>query len=647
MWSDNLAEPHRSIAADTANRVHVLAGPGTGKTWAMMRRIARLLEEGTAPDRILAISFTRTAALDIQEQLGRLGLVEASKVMASTLHSFCFRILSSEEAFTVLGRTPRPLFEYERNALVEDLSDEFEGKREVDKLLKAYEAAWARLQHEVPGSAPTPLDLRFGAAVQNWLVTHQCMLIGELVPLTLRFLRQNPTLPVIPALAHVLVDEYQDLNKADQVLIDLLAANCPLTVIGDDNQSIYRFRHANPEGIRTFSSSHGGTSSHVIRECKRCPPNVVEMSNALIAHDPDNTRGQPLDPDISRASADVQVVQHMHVADEAECVAKYIANYLTANPTLPHGQVMVLATRRLFGNAIKASLIQAGYKALSYFTEDLVETVEAAEGFCLLRLLVNRDDRPAIRAWLHLAGGSVATGAKYRALSVAAAGRTLTLRGFLDALADGSVTIPHGTAVTARWKLLVQRLGSLNGLDGLSLVRTLWPDPAVNSADVRLTAENLAIANPEPSDLLDALAEAISQPSIPNSDSDIIRVMSLHKSKGLTSKLVVIAGAVAEAIPGLEPKKPETHEAALAEQRRLFYVAMTRGTDKLLISGVAYHPSGDAVRHGLKVSTTVRAAGDLLAQLHMTPYLSEIGGLLSPPMTSGQWRQTLGLQQLP
>jgi DNA helicase-2/ATP-dependent DNA helicase PcrA len=85
------------------------------------------------------------------------------------------------------------------------------------------------------------------------------MLIGELVPLTLAFTRANPGLPVLPALEHVLADEFQDLNRADQQLVLALAAPASLLVIGDDNQSIYRFRHANPEGVRSFPADVPGT----------------------------------------------------------------------------------------------------------------------------------------------------------------------------------------------------------------------------------------------------------------------------------------------------------------------------------------------------------------------------------------------------
>jgi superfamily I DNA/RNA helicase len=100
-WDDGLAGAHRDIAANPGRILHVLAGPGTGKTFAMMRRIARLLQDGVAPRRILAVTFTRTAARDLREQLSGLGVPGADEVRATTLHSLCFSILSSQE--TVVG----------------------------------------------------------------------------------------------------------------------------------------------------------------------------------------------------------------------------------------------------------------------------------------------------------------------------------------------------------------------------------------------------------------------------------------------------------------------------------------------------------------------------------------------------------------
>jgi ATP-dependent DNA helicase UvrD/PcrA len=185
-WDDGLAGPHRDIAANPGRILHVLAGPGTGKTFAMMRRIARLLQGGSVPRRILAVTFTRTAARDLREQLAGLNVPGADDVRATTLHSLCFSILSSQEAFAFNQRTPRPLMSFEIDCLESDLAGSFSGKKATRRLLQAYEAAWARLQRDTPGHAPTPLDQAFETALLSWLRFHAAMLIGELVPLTLR-----------------------------------------------------------------------------------------------------------------------------------------------------------------------------------------------------------------------------------------------------------------------------------------------------------------------------------------------------------------------------------------------------------------------------------------------------------------------------
>ncbi len=417
-WDVDLKGIHKDVAADPAPLVHVLAGPGTGKTFAMMRRVARLLEEGIAPKRIWAVSFTRTAARDLREQLAKLGVPGVDDVRASTLHSLCFSILGTQQAFDFTKRSPRPLLSFEIDCLETDLADLFDGKRKTRKLLAAYEAAWARLQHEDPGHAKSPQDQQFENELLSWLRFYEAMLIGELVPLTLDFLKSNPALGAAPALDHVLVDEYQDLNKADQSLVKLLANSAALLVIGDDNQSIYSFRHANPEGIRTLPSELPGTKKYTIEECRRCPPNIVAISNALIAHDPHTSRPSPLKPDLTKGLAAVWIVQHDTLQQEVEALSDFVHHYLSVHPDVNPGRVLVLALRRFIGNAIKDALIARGRNALSYFQEDALSSPAAAEGFCLLSLLVNGADRAALRVWL---GFGLAA---YRRGAVGACGRT-------------------------------------------------------------------------------------------------------------------------------------------------------------------------------------------------------------------------------
>jgi len=642
-WDDGLAGAHRDIAANPGRLLHVLAGPGTGKTYAMMRRIARLLQDRVIPRRILALTFTRTAARDLREQLSGLDVPGTDEVRATTLHSLCFSILSSEEAFAFNQRTPRPLMSFEIDCLEEDLAGSFDGKKATRRLLQAYEAAWARLQRDIPGHASTPLDQAFETALLSWLRFHAAMLIGELVPLTLAFIRANPSLPILPALEHVLADEFQDLNRADQQLVLALAASASLLVIGDDNQSIYRFRHANPEGERSFPDDVPGTVTYSITECRRCPPNIVALSNSLISHDVHTTRPQPLTPDATRPDAAIYIVQHATMADEIANIAEFVDHYLTQHPGLLAGRVLILASRRFIGHAIKDALIRRGRNALSYFQEDALSENAAAEGFCLLSLLVSPTDRAALRAWLGFGSGD-SRRRPYARLRAYCESNTVPVHDALAALAAGALRIPYTAPLVARWNDLQVRLGALAPLSGLPLVDALWPAANPNVSDIRLVAAALALMMAGNEQLLAELREAITQPELPGSDSDVIQVMSLHKSKGLTRDVVVVAGCMAGTLPSIDNNAPPEEQAAqLDEQRRLFYVAITRATSVLVINSAVAIPLRDALRGGANVTRRTFVNGEPFAITAFTPFLGELGPSAPAPISTAEWRLQTGL----
>lgn len=642
LWNDNLHGVHLAIAAETGTPLHVLAGPGTGKTFAMMRRVARLLEQGIDPKELLTLSFTRTGATDLQSQLAKLGTKGASKVRASTLHSLCFSLLSQGAVFPLTNRVPRPLLSFEVRYLELDL-DSFGGLREVRKLIEAYEAAWARLQTDTPGGPSDQIDAAFHSAVLQWLTYHRSMLIGELVPLTLGFTAQNPASGLIPTFQHVLVDEYQDLNKAEQALIERLATGAALTVIGDDCQSIYRFRHANPDGIRQFPATHSGTIEKSILESRRCPPNIVGMSNSLIANEPVRSRLVPLTPDPGRANADVAVVQHDTLEDEVNGVAAFVDSYLTKHPTLPAGQVLVLTPRRFIGNKIRDLLIGHGRNAMSYFTEDPVQEPAAARGMALLTLMVSPSDRAALRAWLGM-GSSTGLRGGYRRLVAAAQSAAVEPREILAQLEVGTLSIPHTGSLVARWRELNAALAPLANLKGLDLVRAIWPTADETCDDIRLMAEAIAVNVPEAPQILDELRQEITQPFLPDSESDVIRVMSLHKSKGLTAALVVVAGAMAGALPTIDTSLSiSEQDAQFLEQRRLFYVAITRATDALLISAPMLVPFAQAMQAGVTVVATRWVGGQKYSVVAMSPFIGELGTSCPTTLRGAAWRSAVGI----
>ncbi len=640
-WQQGIAGVQLAIAAEPGTPVHVLAGPGTGKTLAMMHRIARLLEEGVDPRQTLAVTFTRTAARDLREQLLGLGAPGADQVNATTLHSLCFSALLADEVFQATNRRPRPLLSYEIDQLANDLKNLFGGKREVYKLVEAYEAAWARLQHEEAGAPRDSRDLQFEAALLDWLRYHRAMLIGELVPLALRFLQANPHAAVLPVYRAVLVDEFQDLNKADQALIDVLATGANLTVVGDDNQSIYRFRHANPEGIRVFPAQHPGTISHAIEECWRCPPNIVAMSNDLIAHDP-VARQAPLTAQPGRAAASIYIIQHPTLGDEADALAAYIDQYLNRR-NVPPGQVLVLSPRRIFGNGIRDALIRRRRNAMSFFWEDAFAADAAAEGFCVLTLLVRRDDRAAYRAWLGL-GDTDGNRAGYARVRAHAQEHGLEPFDVCEQLSAGQINLRYTEKVVQRHNALKARLATLAGLEGLPLVAAIWDPTDSETLTIRLAAGTVATDSPKPEELQLRLAELVTQPELPDSAGDVIRIMSLHKAKGLTAELVVIAGCVSGALPTVDAKLPPAEQDLdWKEQRRLFYVAITRAKDTLVLSSVTQLPLRVALRANIPPSGVFRKEGEPYARLAASPFIEELGPMPPRPraMRGSDWRAAL------
>lgn len=636
-WDDDISGVQRDIAADSGSPIRVLAGPGTGKTWSMMRRIYRLIETGISPQKILAVTFTRTAARDLKEQLNNLNVSGAELVKAVTLHSLCYTILSKEEVFSITGRIARPLLSYETKQLINDLSKHFGGKKKVKAFLEAYEAGWARLQRETIGSPQNEDDEQFEEMLLNWLKFHNSLLIGELVPLTLNFVRRNPAIDVLPHFDHVLVDEYQDLNCADQALCKELARNGNLVILGDDNQSIYMFRYANPEGIINFPEENAGTNTYIIDDCYRCPTNIVQMSNSLIRNNPIRSRGIPL-RSYNKENADIYIVQHETIDDEINSISDFISNYLNQHPELPPGQVLVLATRRFIGHNIRNALIQRGLNSLSYFFEDELESISAAEGFCLLNLIVNPYDRAALRAWIGL-GNKNGFSAGYSRIQKYAQENDIELKNLLSRLLTGSLSIPYTSSIINRYNLLCQRIEEVSGLEGLELVLNLWPPEIEECLDIRILAENIAIVNPSSSSILESLLKEITQPELPSSESDIIRVMSLHKSKGLTSSVVVIAGCIAGALPTLSKNISQIEkQKQLQEQRRLFYVAITRSKKILVISSAVQMTLRDAKSNGIFIKRFVPLESGAYIETFSSPFISELGRTAPKTILTRDWR---------
>lgn len=647
-WSDGLAagSPAYRIASSTNLRIRVVAGPGTGKSFAMKRRVARLLEQGIAPASILPVTFTRVAAEDLHRELVSMDVAGSDELTGVTLHSLAMRMLMRNHVLSATGRVPRPLNDFELEPLICDMMGAHGGKKAVKKFKQAYEAAWARLQHEQPGYVLDPADAAFQQDLLNWLRFHRAMLIGEVIPQLYQYLRNNPAAQERSEFQHILVDEYQDLNRAEQSVIELLSDHAHVCIVGDDDQSIYSFKHAHPDGIREWLVANAGADDLGLDDCRRCPTRVVQMADSLISHNQVRPVPRGLVPLPANGPGDIRIIQYQSLANEVNGVANII-EAMVANGTLP-GDILVLAQRGVIGTPIYEELVARQIPVRSYYAEAELDALEARRAFAKLKLLIDRDDRVALR-WLVGIDGNNWHASGYRRVREHCEDSGLTPWQALEQVAAGNLSLPHTGRIVVAFKNLVAELDALEALPDLaSIVNELFPDEQISTRDIRQLSldilakigmdieEGISFDNINREFLL-RLQEAISQPDIPSEVQDV-RVMSLHKSKGLSSPVTIIAGC----IQGLLPKQPEnTLPAAqknleMEEQRRLFYVGITRvkaapnagkpGT--LILTYSQTMPVASALGAGI-VPARERYG---LASLHASQFIAELGQAAPQPV---------------
>lgn len=578
-WSDGLTvgtQPYE-IAASTNSRVRVIAGPGTGKSYAMKRRVARLLESGVDPAVILPVTFTRVAAEDLHRELVSMNVPGFDQLVGTTLHSLAMRILGRNHVLEATGRVARPLNQFELKPMRADLVTANRNLTEIGERLKAYEAAWARLQHEAPGAVVDPADAAFRLDLVNWLQFHEAMLIGEAIPVVYEYLRLNPAAPERGEFAHILVDEYQDLNKAEQGVIRLLSDNADVCIVGDDDQSIYSFKNARPEGIQEWLQGNQGAQDLQLDECRRCPTLVAEMANSLISHNVQRPVPRQLTPYGNNGPGVVQILQFQALADEVAGVANRIAN-LIANGTAP-GDILVLAQRGVIGTPIYEALKAQHIPVKSYYAESELDHEEAQRRLSLLKLFVDREDRVALR-WLVGLNASNWNASGYRRVRARCELTGDSPWTVLQLLSAGAITISLTGNVVAKFNGVVAELEALEQLPNLAaVIDSLFPHGMEGVTELRALADECLgeIEESDRAELLNLLVTSITQPEIPTEIQEV-RVMSLHKSKGLSAPVTIIAGCV----EGLLPQQPRAGtppaDAAsmLEEQRRLFYVGVSR-----------------------------------------------------------------------
>jgi superfamily I DNA/RNA helicase len=415
-------------------------------------------------------------------------------------------------------------------------------------------------------------------------------MVGEVIHLALRYLIENPASTEIGKFSHLLVDEYQDLNKSEQEFIHVIRGQSNILIVGDDDQSIYSFKNAHPEGIKEIDTLYGSHTDIPFDTIRRCPKKVTQMASELISKNTNRSLGK-LTPYEANQDGIVEIIQWGDDKKELEGIISKIKDELQKGQVKP-GDILVLAPRRLIGYKLRDRLLVEQIPVKSYFRESVIKNSEVRKAYSLLHLLSAPQDKISLR-YLIGAGSADFRRNQYKKLSEEATARNVSVRDVLDSLLSGSLSLTGLTTVIEEYRKILAELTALRGRlqnDPETLFEHFIKndDQEVDFYELKSIYQSLIATTPKPettdlddiqdwfASIMSSLTEKIALPDSPE-EIDHVRIMSLHASKGLSAKFVILMSMIDELIPFIpEGSDAQTTKRLIEEQRRLFYVAITR-----------------------------------------------------------------------
>lgn len=581
-WSDGLSPEQRQAASHLGGSARILAGPGTGKTRSLIQRVAYLLQERRVqPDQIVAITFTRAAARELEQRLtDQLGVSQADLPLVCTLHSYALRILLKHQAQSGIIQPLHVADDYEEENVLFPEIGRMIGKPagEVEKALRAFEATWNTLDQQHEAWQAIEFRREFAIALRDLSEFYGFTLRGELVYRLLRLLDANPLIGNSLGVEHLLVDEYQDLNFCDQETISRLEQwGANLFVVGDDDQSIYDFRHAYPEGIRDFLDQRTGGGDYQLRICRRCPSAIVDLARNLIEWERKRI-SRPLIVEPSAIEGEVHALQFRGYAEEADGIAAICRVYVDAGILQPQ-DISILLSRRGLAKRIVEALDAVDLPRTVLVPIWSLDEEPGRLIYCVLRLVADRYDALALRTWIGLQKG-VGLGT-IELVREFCQSQSLTLWDGLSAISMDPSHVGRGRILKTSFDALHRLLEELQLIESVEGVL----DRLVGSIDDTLMEEESQlrgfldrIIDDEQIDNVANLVHTLQTFDIEAETqlgANAVRVMTMHKAKGLSSELVIIPALEQALIPG-------QHEEDMS--RRLMYVSMTRARRILIMT---------------------------------------------------------------
>ncbi len=576
-------EQQRIVEHDSCGHARVLAGPGTGKSATLVALVDRLMAGNPAP-RIKLLTFTRAATAELAKKVSDHPAAAAER--PSTIHSFSISVLLRNPG---TGDFPKPLRiadDYEDANIVYPTLARRIGIRvtRLNDLIREMAANWESLVPEENSRVDPAHRALFNGAWGEHRQVYGYTLLAELPYSLLHALRNHPDLEGAD-FELLIVDEYQDLNACDLgVLRSLADRGCSIIGAGDDDQSIYAFRRAAPEGIRRFSDDYPHCGDYALSISQRCGSRIIEWATYVIEGDPDRPHGRPpLRPAEGSPPGEVALLAFADEAAEALGVADLVRHLLNDEQVAAEDILILLRGDHNghFSRPIKEALHRRG---IEYSDPDAIDRVLAETAnrrmLATFRLLVNPSDSLAWATLLRLNPGTGETFSDY-IYDRARAARTQFGEALLDAFANDFAGAPRSSASAA---ILIRA-----AIDWLAAHQIPNETPEAGWGHWMVASAGEGIV-PAPTEEFTAVLQALDERAEPDRNfgrflsqitplaKDIayaecrgVRIMTMMSAKGLTVRATIVVGAE----EGITPHP----ECDLQEERRLMYVALTRARE--------------------------------------------------------------------
>ncbi len=584
-----LNQEQREAIAHTEGPLLILAGAGSGKTRVITYRFACLAKKFAAPQ-ILTVTFTNKAANEMKERICALLGKDLRQCWIGTFHSQCVRILRKEIGQLGWGT----------DFSIYDDADQLSLIRHILKELNLYEALYrgvlSKISH-LKSCLIKPEEFLsrsdgFGfeerlakvyMRYQDELKKSNSLDFDDLIMLVIRLFEEHPAVlkKYQNLFDHVLVDEFQDTNVAQYRLLKLLAGSHKnICAVGDDDQSIYRFRGADINNIMDFHKDFPDARVIKLERSYRCTQNILDVSGSVISKN-HKRHAKTLWTDKGAGEA-VCFYWLDSEEDEARHIARLIREFYLKN-NYDYGDFACLYRVNTQSRAIEDHLQSEGipYKVLGglgFYQRKEIKDITA-----YMKLVLNRDDNVSLRRIINCPQRGIGAStlsrveqhSKKKTLSLYASIkgllRTNTLASTMKEKLEGFVNIIEkisGNEHKDAAELIKDILENVAYLEGLDEERVENINEFISSAsgkDAKEFTDRLCLA----SNTDDA------------SERGHVSLLTLHSAKGLEFPVVFIAGLEEGLLPYLKAETPEE----MAEERRLLYVGMTRAKDVLVLTG--------------------------------------------------------------